>query len=53
MAGLLVIPGEPSRLARRSERAAQLFEISAVAILLAGTGINFYIALLLVSRVMF
>lgn len=53
MAGLLVIPGEPSRLARRSERAAQLFEISAVASLLAGTGINFYIALLLVSRVMF
>ncbi|NBF39964.1 MAG: hypothetical protein GVY14_06065 [Spirochaetes bacterium] len=53
MAGLLVLPGEPSRLARRSERAAQLFEISAVAILLAGTGINFYIALLLVSRVMF
>ena len=53
MAGLLVVPGEPSRLARRSERAAQRLEIAAVAILLAGTGINFYIALLLVSRVMF
>ncbi len=53
MAGLLVIPGEPSRLARRSQRTAQLYEISAVASLLVGAGINFYIALLLVSRVMF
>ncbi len=53
MAALLVIPGEPSRLAQRSQRAAQVFEIAAVAGLLAGTGVNFYIALLLVSRVMF
>jgi hypothetical protein len=53
MAPFVVVPGDPAVLAARAQRAARRFEVGAVVGLLAGTGANFYLALLLVSRVMF
>lgn len=53
MAPFMVVPGDPAALAARSERAARRFEAGGVLCLLAGAGLNFYLALLLVSRVMF
>jgi hypothetical protein len=53
MTGLVVVPGPPEELAALSQRHAQFFEVAAVALLLAGIGVNFYLTLLLASRYIF
>ena len=53
MSEYTILPGPPDELALRCQRRAQMFEAAAVASLRLGTGLNFYIALYLISRFVF
>lgn len=53
MSEFAVLPGPPPALAHQCQRYAQLFEAGALAALAAGMGVNFYLALYLISRFVF
>lgn len=53
MSEFVVVPGHPDELARTSQKLAQRYELGSLGLLLLGVGVNFYILLLLTSRLLF
>jgi hypothetical protein len=51
MAELVVVPGNPARLSKSAQRRARWAELAAVAAFVSGLGMNLYLALVLLSRV--
>jgi hypothetical protein len=52
MAELLRVPGEPAALAALCERTARWYELAAAACFATGLGVNLFVVLLLLARLL-